>query len=657
MRENTAAAKSVTAKSAPERILPPATPSIYVSAAVATAVVPDSPAAKAVDPDSAIAGYVRTSVLTFPPDCREPAARVAFVQQLAGLRRTELAQAAAARGQAIGAWYEDLDRSGRAEFRAGRDGFEALTLAARSGRLKGLFAWDLSRLFRDLVGQELWLEEMEARGVAVHVQDLPFAVDAPTRRLLRQELGMINEYQAARVGALFSAALNQRVEQGQWVGRTYSQWGLRYEAGSKGFVRDEATAPLICQLYAAFNALGGSASQAARTLNRALAAGQPGALRPSSSARWDVTKILLHLRDPLYRRRTRYNGAEYDAPHLIPEVVPAEVVAETDRLLASRQGIYEECAARLAAPPEPYLYARRLRCAECDGGMQACPRQVILGPSPGLRVLWICGEALRGGACRARFHLPQPRLTALLERGLRQAFVAARQQMEARPACPEEEALAQEKRRRLRRLLQGRIHDCDRTRARRLESYAAGLVTDRAALESRLAALSERRSASREALLALRTAKAAGPREERWRESEAGRLEARFEAVWPRDGWLPRDPAKAQLLADLGLTASVRIHPMRKVTDLKTAVQETAVQEASLLGVGGELLVRAAPPPRVRGCGPFVPRQRCGLCEIDLVCPVLGIGDTQRLKIWETEQELRDYNEMRRTECIPIPEQ
>ena len=578
--------------------------------------------------EQSVAGYIRTSVFTFPPECRESEARLALVKQFSDLRRAELEQAAAGCGEKIGFWYEDLDRSGRAEFQTSREAFEALTLAARSGRLRSLFAWDLSRLFRDLVGQELWLEEMEALGVAVHVSDLPFAVDAPTRRLLRQELGMINEYQAARVGELFSAALNQRVELGQWVGRTYSQWGLRYDAGIKGFVRDEATAPSICRVYETFNALGGSAARTARTLNRELEADLPGALLPPRSGRWDVTKILLHVRDPLYRRRTSYNGAEYAAPHLIPEVVPAAVVARTDALLASRQGLYDECAARLVAPPEPYLYAQRLRCAECGGGMQAYPRQGILGPTPGLRVLWVCADALHGGPCAARFKLPQPRLTLLLDRVLRQAFPAARQRLESHPLSPQDESAAQEARHRRRRLLKMRIDECDRCRARLLESYSVGLLTDLAALEMSLTELLARRSAAKEAQHALRSAQAAGPREERWQESELGHLWTQFEAVWPRDGWLPRDPEKAEFLKDLGLTASVRLHPMQKASPpMKRGCS------------GG-----ASPPPRIRGRGPFVPRQRGGLCELEIVCPILGIGSAEPLRVWETEQELKDYH-------------
>ena len=583
-----------------------------------------------------VAGYVRISVLNFPPECQEPPARAAFVKQRSELRRAELEQAATAQGRTINAWYEDLDRSGMAESRAGRAGFEALTLAARAGRLHTVFAWDLSRLFRDLIGQELWLGEMETLGVTVHVPDLPFAADAATRRLLRQEIGMINEYQAARVGALFSAALNQRVERGLWVGRTYSQWGLRYEAGVKGFTLDEATAPLIRRVYETFIALGGSASQAARMLNRELEAGEPGALRPPRSAHWDATKILLHVRDPLYRRRTSYNGAEYDAPHLIPEVVPAAVVAAADGLLASRAALYAECAARYDAPPEPYLYSRMLRCAGCGGGMRPYPRQGVLGPSPGLRVSWICADTLAGGACAAHFYLPQPRLTGLLDRGLRQAFAAARRRMEERPARPEEEAEARERRRRLKKLLKGRIDDCARKRTRYLETYAVGLLTDRAALEAGLAALSARQEAARGALLALRAARAAGPVEERWRESEVGRLWARFEATWPRDWWLARDPDKAAFLKDLGLTVSVQIHPMQKVSAQKDRAQKSA-------------------GPRIRGRGPFRPRQRCGLCEIEIVCPALGLDGKEPLKVWETELELRDYNELRRTECVPLP--
>jgi DNA invertase Pin-like site-specific DNA recombinase len=245
------------------------------------------------------AAYIRFSEITFPAHCQEKEARSAFLLELAVSRRTELTQMAALHEQRIEAWYEDLGCSGRGRFLASRVQFEALTQAARHGELGSIFAWDLSRLFRDLVQQELWLEEMETLDVAVLIQDLPFAIDAATRRLLRQELGMINEYQAARIGALFSAALNARVAEGLWVGRTHSQWGLRYDAEGKGFLLDETTAPRIRRLYALFNAFGGSASRTVRTLNRELEANHPDALPPPRSRRWTVASLIKQIRDPL----------------------------------------------------------------------------------------------------------------------------------------------------------------------------------------------------------------------------------------------------------------------------------------------------------------------------------------------------------------------
>ena len=608
-----------------------------------------------------IAGYVRCSQFIFPAACQEAAARVALVAQFSALRQTELGQIAAEAGQVIDTWYQDIDRSGRAEYQDKRTGFEAMTLAARTGQLGAIFVWDLSRLFRDLVSQELWLQEMETLNVAVYIQDLPFAADPATRRLLRQELGMINEYQSMRLGSLLSAMLSLRVEQGLWVGRTYSQWGLQYDVNTKGFLRDEATAPLICRLFEQFNAVSGSASRLVRTLNASLQAGLPGALCPPQSSRWDVTKVLLHLRDPLYRRRTCYNGAEYDVPHLIPEVVAPAVLAVTDTLLAARQAVYDQCVARCAAPKEPYLYARILRCLQCSGAMQAYPKQGITGPHPGLRVLWICSDALRGGLCAAGFYLPQPRLTILLERGLRQAFLEARLRMDAHPLPAEAALAAAQRRAREQTRLHRRVGKCDERRTQCLESYALGLLTDRLELEHRLTEISDERAATRSALLALRTLHRSDPLVVQWKESELGTLQERFEAIWLGDEWLARDPLRSQLLQELGISISARISPMPKSAADKGA--KAGAREGAKGATSDRLLSpplfsgppftdpllaasareRQATPAKSRGSKPYVPRQRSGLCELVLVCSRLGIEESAPLRVMETKEELQDY--------------
>ncbi len=628
------------------------------------------------------AAYIRFSKVTFPDGCITEDAQNAFLLELTAVRRLELRQLAAGQGQSVHVWYEDLGRSGRGKFLSSRVQFEALTVAARAGKLRSIFAWDLSRLFRDLVQQELWLEEMEKLGVSVHIQDLPIAVDAPTRRLLRQELGMISEYEADRIGALFSATLNTQVGLGLWVGRTYSQWGLRYDPQSKGFLLDEATAPYIRRLYTLFNSLGGSASQTVRTLNWQLQAGHPEALRPPRSRCWDVTKLLKQIRDPLYRRRTCYKDTEYPAAHLVPEVISPEVVAETDALLAARQLVYEKCASRLVTPPDPYLYSRRLRCAECGEVMQACPRQVASGPVPGLHVLWTCSDALRGGLCTAGFSVPQYCLNALLDRGLREAFAAQRELFLAKEQRAEKQRAEKqraEKQRfgdnvlacggdgladsdavltlgdndhQQRQKHRKAIRAAKRARGRCLENYATGLTDDRQHIKDRLAVLEARQACAEEALSRLPPVRARATPEGRWTWSKVGRLEARFEAIWPQDWWQVRDPAKTALLRDLDLTIWLHIapkepvvlkEPVMPVEHIAQSGQEPADDANSIR------LALAAPPhepllgeqvvkaPRVRGKRPYKPRRTRGLCTLKLCSSFFEPGELSTLSLPDSQ--------------------
>ena len=270
--------------------------------------------------------------------------------------------------------------------------------------------------------------------------------------------------------------------------------------------------------------------------------------------------------------------------------------------------------------------------------MQAYPRQGVLGPSPGLRVSWVCADTLRGGACAAGFYLPQPRLTALLDRGLRQAFAAARQRMEARPLGPEEEAAAQERRHRQREAAQRarrRLRPAAAPgswRATRPAFSRTGPLWRRAWRRSPPAGWRRRRRCRRSA-----RRRPPGPGRSGGGSRTLGRLWTRFEAVWPRDWWLPRDPDKAEFLKDLGLTASVRLHPMQKAP----------------CGCP-----KSGPPgwsaaPRNGGAARSFPRLTCGLCELDLVCPPLGIGSTEPLRVWETDQELKDYNRLRLFRSVP----
>lgn len=155
--------------------------------------------------------------------CRTAADRAAFLDRERLVRRTELQTQAAQDGATIGVWFEDWNVSGQAESLRDRLQFETLRQAARRGEIQAVYARDLSRLFRDLVQQEMWLAEMEKWGVCICIPELDFDVDAPTRALIRHQIGNLNEYMARRKGAVLSAVLSARVAAGLWVGRHASQ--------------------------------------------------------------------------------------------------------------------------------------------------------------------------------------------------------------------------------------------------------------------------------------------------------------------------------------------------------------------------------------------------------------------------------------------------
>src|SRR5690348_1028320 len=120
------------------------------------------------DPDAPAAGYLRVSHIIFPEGCDGPAAHAAHVDALRALRRAELEADAARAGETIGLWYDDMGVSGRGDALERRVAFERLRGDALRGRVRAVYARDLSRLFRDLVQQELWFCDMEDAGVAVH---------------------------------------------------------------------------------------------------------------------------------------------------------------------------------------------------------------------------------------------------------------------------------------------------------------------------------------------------------------------------------------------------------------------------------------------------------------------------------------------------------
>jgi DNA invertase Pin-like site-specific DNA recombinase len=119
------------------------------------------------------------------------------------VQRTDVAAYAKAHGHKVTAIYLDEGVSGS----NGLDGREALPealLALKAGQGKGLLVPKLDRLSRDMLLQEQLLREVWAMGREVlsclgSEQSLRDDPDDPGRRMLRQILGAVNEYERSMI--------------------------------------------------------------------------------------------------------------------------------------------------------------------------------------------------------------------------------------------------------------------------------------------------------------------------------------------------------------------------------------------------------------------------------------------------------------------------
>ena len=325
-------------------------------------------------------GYLRVSIIAFPDNCRTVPERMAFVEVLRSIRKAELVKEAAQNGEVITRWYDDLGISGRGEFYPKRLAFSRARLDAKERELHSFYARDLSRLFRNVVQQELWFAEMEDLKVTVHAQDLPFASDAATRRLLRQQMGITHEYVSSRQGALVRERICTRLLSGVGVPYAQTLWGLRYNPERKAYDYDPETADKIRLVFETYVACDGSGTTAARQLNLMLAQGHPQATASPSGKIWYAALLLRQVGNLRYRRIISYGDLRIPALERIPAVVDPELVARADPLLLERT-IHAVGTARDQKGCKPFTYSGVLQCGYCGSPIRSLPNMLRLKPA------------------------------------------------------------------------------------------------------------------------------------------------------------------------------------------------------------------------------------------------------------------------------------
>ena len=580
------------------------------------------------DASGAVGGYLRVSLIVFPPACRTPEERSAFVGELRQIRKVELQKEAAQQGETITEWYDDLGVSGRGEFYPKRVAFSRARRDAKEGRLISFYARDLSRLFRNVVQQELWFAEMEDLGVCVRAEDLPFMTDAATRRLVRQWMGAYHEYSSARLSALIAAAMRHRIRGKLSLGQGTSRWGLRYNPDTRAYDFDPDTADKARLVFETFNGCQGNMGRAAQCLNALIAAGDPRATHTPTGRLWTSTLVGQQVRAAAYRRIVKFAELREPAPDRIPEVVPAAAVAEADAWLAARRpGNLQAQERRFSRAPR-FTYAFLLRCGYCGSELRPSSSR----PKEG-RTQWAayrCSGADLAHACTMQFSVQQRRLHRLLGRALGAAFAAHAHDYLAsqpRPAAAGPEAAVA--------ALDQEAAQLKRRRERFLELFALEIITDPDELQAhlgridmRLAFLGGQRplAAERPAREGAEATPASGapprpapprpapprpgpPRPGPVPRAAFAELRRRFAEVWPLDWDLLHDPDKHALLTEMQARVAVRVQALA---------------------------------PRTRGQGRR-PQRVGGAVSVSLELPTFGLIGMRALFAAETDEEMADY--------------
>lgn len=132
-----------------------------------------------------------------------------------------------------------------------RDGLGAVLEALRGAVAQGVVVYRLDRLARDLVVQEQLLAELWRMGAAVfstsesessYLKDDP---EDPSRKLIRQVLGAVSEYERAMISLRLRAGRKRKAENGGFAGG-----GLPFGYRSDGdtLVEDEQETATLCRI-------------------------------------------------------------------------------------------------------------------------------------------------------------------------------------------------------------------------------------------------------------------------------------------------------------------------------------------------------------------------------------------------------------------------
>lgn len=283
--------------------------------------------------------------------------------------------------------------------RLDRPGLDRLRDLAAEGRVTTLLVHDPDRFARNYVHQQVLLEELQRRNVAVVFAERPLT-DRPEDRLLVQMQGVIAEYERTKILERTRRGRLYKVRTGAWTGWTTAPYGYRWYrppgAAAGTVLVEEGEALWARQMFVWVTEEGLSARQVARRLN---ARGVP----PRRARVWVAGSVYRILTNPVYGGTAYYNRTEAAEPKHPPrpgvyrrnarsahrprpreEWIETSVPALTTPEIQAR--VRTQLARNRRTSPRntryPYLLRSLAVCGACGWKMSVFVGHAKVGPHP-----------------------------------------------------------------------------------------------------------------------------------------------------------------------------------------------------------------------------------------------------------------------------------
>jgi len=273
-------------------------------------------------PQDRDAGYVRVSKV----DAEDYTDRQTAIEELVSVRTKELREAAAKQGRAIPdeLLFVDMDLSGTSVEK--RPGMTGLVTAGKRGEFARLWVKNLSRLFRNLAEQTVYINQIEKAGVRIMTLQEPSEGEKPILDLTRNVLGAVNQYLADAVGQQIKANNRIVASMGRLAGGT-PPLGYKYDKEAKQILPDQARKDDALKVFQLYIELGSFIGVAA-ALN---AQGIP----TRNGALWRHDKVKAILANPIYRGKVHFCGEVWPAKHDL--IFPHGIIERVDAMLAMNE--------------------------------------------------------------------------------------------------------------------------------------------------------------------------------------------------------------------------------------------------------------------------------------------------------------------------------